>query len=80
MNCSANSTLLNQYSDWPWAGQLGSNFQQGQKVFPLASAVKWALGSIQSIQRVQETLSLGVKWPGVNVNHSTPSSAKIKND
>jgi hypothetical protein len=77
---SANSTQPNQYRDWPWAGQLGFNFQQRQKFFPLASAMKWALGPIQPIQQVQGTISLGVKWPVAEANHSTPSSAKTKKD
>jgi len=31
------------------------------------------------IQWVQETLSLGVKWPGSEADHSPPSSTVVKN-
>jgi len=39
-----------------------------------------ALGSIQPpIQWVPGSLSLGVKWPGLEADNSPPYSAKVKN-
>jgi hypothetical protein len=32
------------------------------------------------VQRIMGTLSSGVKWPAHEVDHSSPSSAEVKND
>jgi hypothetical protein len=52
----------------------------GAKIFFLTIASGPALGPTQPlIQWVPEALSLSIKRPGREVNHSPPSSAKVKN-
>jgi hypothetical protein len=70
-----------QYSDWLWAGQLrGQNSSPSRvKNFVFSTLSRPALGSTQPpIQWVWGTLSLGVKWPGCEADHSSPTSAKVK--
>jgi hypothetical protein len=48
-------------------------------IFLSTTASRTALGPIQPpIQRVPGTLSLGVKWPGREADHSPPSSTEVK--
>jgi hypothetical protein len=62
------------------AGRPGFDFQRGQGTFLFATALRSALGSTQlPIQCVSGALSLGVKWPGREADHSFPSSADVKN-
>jgi len=57
----------------------GSNPGRGQRFFS-SLKVRLALGPTQlSVQWVLWFL-LEVKWPGPVVNHSPPSSAKVKNE
>jgi hypothetical protein len=45
----------------------------------IAQVSRMAVGPTQPpIQWVPEALSLGVKWPGHEADHSPPSSAKVK--
>jgi hypothetical protein len=58
---------------------LGFDSWQGLGIFLFTTASRTALGPTQpSIQWVPGTLSLGVKQPGSEVDHSPPSSAKVK--
>jgi hypothetical protein len=50
-------------------------------IFLFTIASRTALGSTQPpIQWVPGALSLGVKWPGHEANHSPPSSSEAKNE
>jgi hypothetical protein len=54
---------------------LGCDFWWGLGIF-LFTMSRTALGPTQPpIQRVPQALSLGVKWPGHEADHSPPSSA-----
>jgi hypothetical protein len=63
---------------------VGSGFdpRQGQRIFPLTSVSRPALGPTQSpVQWVPGVLSSGVKArPGHNADHSPPSSAEVMNE
>jgi hypothetical protein len=60
-------------------GVLGFNSWQGLGIFLFTTACRVALGPTQPpIQWVPGALSLGVKWLGREADHSTPSSAEIK--
>jgi hypothetical protein len=60
--------------------ELGFDFLQGQEVFLFSTASIPALGPTQPpIQWVLRAVSLGVKRPGREANHSLPSSAEVKN-
>jgi len=53
---------------------------QGVGIFLFTTASRLALGRTKPpIQWVPEALSLGVKWPLREADHSPPSSAEIKN-
>jgi hypothetical protein len=64
-----------------WVGELGFNSRQSQEIFIYSTASRPALGAqpASSIQRVLGPLLLGVKWPGCEADHSSPSGAKVKN-
>jgi hypothetical protein len=52
---------------------------QGHGIF-LITMSRWALGPTHPpIQWIPGALSLGVKWPGCEADHSPPSSSKVKN-
>jgi len=52
---------------------------RGWGFFLFTITTRPVLGPTQlPIQQVQGTLSKGVKWPGHKVDHSSPSSAKVK--
>jgi hypothetical protein len=54
--------------------------RQGLIIFLFASVSRRALGPTQPpIQRVSEALSLGIKRPGREADHSPPSSAEVQN-
>jgi hypothetical protein len=54
--------------------------RQGMGIFLLTTASRPALGSTQPpIQWVPGDLSQGVKLPGHEAHHSSPSSAEVKN-
>jgi hypothetical protein len=58
------------------AGRLGFDFREGQGFFLFAIASITALGLTQPpIQWVPGPLSLGIKRPGCEADHSPPSSA-----
>jgi hypothetical protein len=60
----------------------GSRFhsRRGLGIFLFTTESKTALGSTQPpIQWVPGALSLEVKWPGREADHSPPSSAEVKN-
>jgi hypothetical protein len=60
-------------------GVLGFNSQWELGIFLFTIMSRTALGSTQPpVQWVPGTLSLGVKWPGCEADHSPPSSAKVK--
>jgi hypothetical protein len=57
----------------------GDYNSQKMRIFLFITVSRPALGPTQSpIQWVPEALSLGVKWPGREADHSPPSSAKVK--
>jgi hypothetical protein len=68
----------------PWAagwtiGVLGFGSRRGLEIFLFTRASRTALGPTQPpIQWVPGALSLGVKWPGREADHSPPSSAEVK--
>jgi hypothetical protein len=52
---------------------------QGLGIFLFTTVSRMALGPTQPpIQRVPGVLSLGVKWPGAEAEHSPPSIAEVK--
>jgi hypothetical protein len=58
----------------------GFEARQGLGIFLFITASRPALGSTQSpIQWVPNALSLGVKPPRREADHSPPSSAEVKN-
>jgi hypothetical protein len=60
-------------------GILGFNSQQELGIFLFTTMSRMALGPTQSpIQCVLGALSVGVKRPGREADHSPPSSAKVK--
>jgi hypothetical protein len=63
-------------------GRSGFDSRQGERIFPLASVSRPALGSTQPpVQWVTGVLSLGViARPGRDADHSPPSSAEVVNE
>jgi hypothetical protein len=60
-------------------GVLGFDFQRGLGIFLITTASIPALGPTQRpIQWVPGTLSLGIKRPEHEADHSPPSSAVVK--
>jgi hypothetical protein len=58
---------------------LGFDSRRGLGIFLFINASRKDLGPIQPpIQCVPGALSLGVKWLGREADHSSPSSAEIK--
>jgi hypothetical protein len=71
---------LSRYSNRLWA-VFGVRFLTEARKFPLCHLVQTgsrAPPPQPPIQRIPETLSLGVKWPGRKVDPSHPSSAEVK--
>jgi len=63
-----------------WVGWLGFDSWQGQVSFLITSISRPVLGPTKPlILWVLRVLSLGVKQPGHEADHSPPSSAEIKN-
>jgi hypothetical protein len=61
-------------------GVLGFDYRRGLWTFLFTIASRTALGPTQHpIQGVPRALSLGVKRPGREADHSPPSSAEVKN-
>jgi hypothetical protein len=60
----------------------GFDPRQGQRIFPLTSVSRPALGQTQPpVQWVPGVLSPGVKArPGRDADHSPPSSAEVENE
>jgi hypothetical protein len=55
-------------------------FPAGAGILLFTTVSRTALGPTQPpIQWVPGALSLGVKWPGREADHSPPSSAEVKN-
>jgi hypothetical protein len=68
------------YSAWLRAGRPRFNSRQVLRIFLFATASRPALGPTQpSIQWVAGDISPGVKRPGREADHSSLSSAKVKN-
>jgi hypothetical protein len=62
-------------------GVLGFDSRRGLRIFLFTTASRTALGPTQPpLQWVPGALSLGVKRPGSEADHSPPSSAEIKNE
>jgi hypothetical protein len=61
---------------------IGVDPRQGQRIFPLSSVSRPALGPTQPpVQWVPGVLSPGVKaGPGRDADHSPPSSVEVKNE
>jgi hypothetical protein len=60
-------------------GVLGFDSWQGLGIFIFTTTSRMALGPAQPpIQWILGALSLGVKWPGHEADHSPPSSAEVK--
>jgi hypothetical protein len=61
-------------------GVLGFDFWHGLGIFLFTTAFRMALGTTQPpIQWVPGALSLGIKQPGHEADHSPPPSAEVKN-
>jgi hypothetical protein len=62
-------------------GRSGFDFRRGQRIFPVASVSRPALGPTQPpVQWVPGVLSPGVKTrPGRDADTSPPSSAEVEN-
>jgi hypothetical protein len=72
--------LAQWYSTGLGAGWLGFESRQGLGIFLFASASRPALGPTQPpIQWISGALSLVIKRPGREADHSPPSSAEVKN-
>jgi hypothetical protein len=75
------SSRKGRYSDWLWGGRprCRSSDPGRWKIF-LLSTSRLVLGPTQStIQWVLGALSLGLKRPGREANHSLPTNAEAKN-
>jgi hypothetical protein len=61
---------------------IGVRFPAGQRIFPVASVSRPALGPTQPpVRWVSGLLSLGVKArPGRDADHSPPSSVEVENE
>jgi hypothetical protein len=60
-------------------GVLGLDSRRRLGIFLFTTAFRTASGATQPpIQWVPGVLSLGVKWPGREADHSPPSSAEVK--
>jgi hypothetical protein len=60
-------------------GVLGFDFWRGLGIFLFTNAFRTALGPTQlHVQWVPGALSLGVKLPGRDADHSAPSNAEVK--
>jgi hypothetical protein len=60
-------------------GVLGFDSRRGLGILLFTSLSRTALEPIQPpIQWIQWALSLGVKWPGCEADHSPPSTAEVK--
>jgi hypothetical protein len=60
-------------------GVLGFDSREGLRIFLFTTASRKALGPTQPpIQWIPGALSLGVKRPGREADHSPPSSAEVK--
>jgi len=63
-----------------WTGLLGFDSLQGYLIFLFAITSRLALGPTHPlIHWVPGALTLGVKQPGHEADHSPPSSTKVKN-
>jgi hypothetical protein len=61
-------------------GVLGFDSRRGMGIFHFTTVSRMVLGPTQpSIQWVPGALSLEVKWPRREADHSPPSSAEVKN-
>jgi hypothetical protein len=61
-------------------GVLVFDSRRGLGIFLFTTASRTALGPIQPpIQWIPGALSLGIKWPWREADHSPPSSAEVKN-
>jgi hypothetical protein len=71
---------LSQYSVWLRAGRPGNRGSipgRGERIYPLASVSRMALGPIQPrVQWVPEVLSSAKARPGRDAKHSPPPSAE----
>jgi hypothetical protein len=74
-------TSLSRYSEGLADRGVAVRFPAGARDFPLFHSVQIGSGAHPaSIQRVLAAVSLGVKLPGREADHSSPSSAEINND
>jgi hypothetical protein len=73
--------LISYFWAMGWTiGVLGFDFRRGFEIFLFTTAFKTVLGPTQPpIKWVPGALSLGVKRPGREADHSPPSSAEVKN-
>jgi hypothetical protein len=72
--------LLSRYSSGLRAGRSGFDFRRELGIFLFTTVSRTGLGPTQPpIQWVPRALSLGVKRPGREADHSPPSSAEVKN-
>jgi hypothetical protein len=73
------SKVLDSVSIALGCGVLGFDSQQGLGIILFTAMSRMALGPTQPpIQWVPGALSLGIKQPGLEADHSPPSSAKVK--
>jgi hypothetical protein len=71
--------LMKRWATGWTIGVQGFDCRRGLGIFLFNTAFRTALGLTQPpIQWVPGTLSLGVKWPGREADHSPQSSAEVK--
>jgi hypothetical protein len=71
---------VNRWATGWTIGVLGFGSRRGLGIFLFTTVTRTALGPTQPpIQWVPEALSLGVKRPGREADHSPPYSAEVKN-
>jgi hypothetical protein len=80
-NQTPNLQLSNWYFSLHWLETFRQRKWQRKKIFILSTASRLALVFIQPvIQSETGTLSLWVEWVGYEADHSTPSTAEVKNE
>jgi hypothetical protein len=73
-------TKRSGYSDWLWAGWTRGSRHGKDELFLLSTPYSPILGPIQPpIQRISGALSLGVKRPVLEADHSPLIIAEVKN-
>jgi hypothetical protein len=77
--CVHSTYLISVVQRWATGWIIGGSSPGRDEIFLFTAASRLVLGPTQPpIQWAPEALSLGVKRPGREADHSPPSSAKVK--